>query len=317
MPAHPRTASAPPGGDIEANPAGRRLWLLAVLAIAAGVVVAGFWNYLLVDGFGRDVVAGGTIGETSALSGAFGERGLSFGFLFGAVAGIAATFTACNCVVFAMLPGLACSSGGRSRVDDAWWALGTFVGGVLLVSAAYGAVIGVLGSTAVEAMNAREVRLLQAQVVFSGLGLIMLVWGLGEMGLLDRVTHGGTRAVLGSVVAKAGVLGLMVGLFAVGRPFPVFRDFLGYAAEAESPSYGAGVMMVHGLGQILLMILLFGLLVGLGGNLLRRWALSRPHQPQIVGALALLAAGAFFVFYWGLAFAFDVGRWGFKLGWYG
>ncbi|MEX2531895.1 MAG: hypothetical protein WD960_14095 [Gemmatimonadota bacterium] len=311
-------ASAPP---LHAHYGALRLWGLALLAVAAGVIIAGFWNFHLVDGFGRDVVAGRTIGDTRALAGSFAERGLGFGFLFAAVAGVAATFTACNCVVFAMLPGLACSPGEqRGRAESPWWALGIFVTGVVLVSAAYGAYIGGLGPDGVAALNARGARLAQAQMVFTAIGAVMLLWGVAEAGLLDRIARrlpSGARGALGSAAVKAGALGVLVGLFAVGRPFPVFREFLSYAASAENPLYGAAVMITQGLGQIVVMIALFALIVWLWAPRLQAWALSRPHQPRLLGAFALLAGGAFFVFYWGLAFAFDIGRWGFKLGWYG
>jgi hypothetical protein len=36
-----------------------------------------------------------------------------------------------------------------------------------------------------------------------------------------------------------------------------------------------------------------------------------------VSGFAFLTGGAYFVFYWGLAFAFDIGNWGFKIGIYG
>ena len=39
-------------------------------------------------------------------------------------------------------------------------------------------------------------------------------------------------------------------------------------------------------------------------------------QPALVAAFALVAGGAYFVFYWGIARAWPVGQWGFKLGWY-
>lgn len=92
------------------------LFFYAMAAVAVGMLTAGFWNYHLVDGFGKDVIAGATIGETSDtigetsdLAGSYSSPGAGFGFLFAAVAGAVATFTACNCVVFALLPGLACS----------------------------------------------------------------------------------------------------------------------------------------------------------------------------------------------------------------
>ena len=97
----------------------RRL-IYTSLAIVAAVVIAGFWNYHLVDGFGKEIVAGSTIGDTSQLADDYGNKGSSFGFIFAAIAGLAATFTACNCVVFAMIPGLACSIEDKSGKNAAW-----------------------------------------------------------------------------------------------------------------------------------------------------------------------------------------------------
>src|SRR5690606_10361659 len=108
-----------------------RLLLYAAAAVAVGILIAGFWNFRLVDGFGREFVAGQTIGDPSELAGTYGERGAGFGFLFAVVAGLAATFTACNCVVFAMLPGLACPVEVSGRVSSPWRALTDFVAGVM------------------------------------------------------------------------------------------------------------------------------------------------------------------------------------------
>jgi hypothetical protein len=75
-------------------------------------------------------------------------------------------------------------------------------------------------------------------------------------------------------------------------------------------------MMVQGLGQIAVMVALFvGLVYGFGRQL-SGWAQRRPDQVALVSAMALVAGGSFFVFYWGIARVFEVGRWGFRLGWY-
>jgi sulfite exporter TauE/SafE len=297
----------------------RRLLLYAAAAVVLAVLIAGFWNYQLVDGFGRDVVAGSTIGDTAELAGSYATRGAGFGFIFAAIAGLAATFTACNCVVFAMIPGLACSTDQKGHAVSPWRALGAFVAGVTVVCAVYGVFVGLLGSEGIAALNERGVRLPQAQAVFTVVGAVMLAWGFIELGFFDAVTSRlspGVRSFFAAPATKAAILGLLVGLFAVGRPFPVFREFMAYAASAQSPLYGAGVMAVQGLGQILVMMLLFSLMVALGGRRLMQWAGNKPHQPRLFSGLALLAGGAFFVFYWGLAFFLDIGRWGFKLGWY-
>ena len=301
----------------EAYPGSRRAALMA-LAVGAGLVVAGFWNPRLVDGFGRNVVTGHTLGDSTALSGSFTQNGFGFGFLFAAIAGLAATFTACNCVVFAMLPGLATGGAVRSR-RPALSALLVFAAGVMLVGAVYGTFIGFLGPDGIRAFNGRDVRLAQARTVFSAIGLLMLAWGALEFGFLEGVRRRvspETRAFLAQPTIKAGILGLLVGAFAIGRPFPVMRDFLVYAASAHSPLYGAAVMMIQGLGQIAVMAALFLLIVYGFGAALTRWVSTRPQQVTLVSAMALVAGGTFFLYYWGLSFAFNIGRWGFRLGWY-
>jgi sulfite exporter TauE/SafE len=287
-------------------------------AVCIGLLVAGFWNPRLVDGFGRNVVTGRTLGDSSTLGGSFAQNGFGFGFLFAAVAGLAATFTACNCVVFAMLPGLAATGTARSR-RPALSALAVFATAVMLVGAVYGTFIGLLGPQGIEAFNSRAVRMAQARTIFSVIGLLMLGWGALEFGFLEpfrRRISPETRAFFTRPAVKAGLLGLLVGAFAIGRPFPVMRDFLVYAATANSPIYGAAVMMIQGLGQITVMVLLLVVLVYGFGGWLTRWVTSRPQQVALVTAVALVAGGTFFLYYWGLANAFNIGRWGFRLGWY-
>lgn len=297
---------------------GRLLRGLGVVIL--GIIIAGFWNYHLVDGFGRDFIAGKTIGDTALLSGTFGEHGGGFGFVFAAIAGLAATFTACNCVAFAMIPGLACTADRGSVRKNAIHALIAFTTPVVAVGAVYGIFVGFLGPDGVAAINERPVRLAQAQAVFSVIGVVMIFWGLIELGYLNKLVNRFsplTRDFFNAPTTKAALMGFLVGLFAVGRPFPVFREFMTYAASAESPTYGAAVMIIHGLGQIAVLLGLFSIMIYVAGGRIMNWANAKPHQPRMLTALALLGGGAYFVFYWGLAFIYDIGRWGFKLGWYG
>ena len=321
-PAAPVVESVPDaeaGAGLDAVYSLRTRLLWTALALAVAIAIAGFWNFRAVDGFGRDVVAGNTIGDTREAAKSFGARGLGFGVIFAAVAGLAATFTACNCVVFAMIPGLACTTDKASSRRAALSALGWLTAGVVLVSAAYGIFVGFLGAKGIQAFNVREVRLAQAQAVFSVIGIAMLVWGAIELGFLRGLVRRAspvTRAFFASATTKAALMGIFVGLFAVGRPYGPFRDFLTYAAEAHNPAYGAAVMMVQGLGQIAVMVALFLVLVYVFGNRLTRWVTAKPHQPALLSALALSAGGMYFVYYWGIARMFDLGSWGFKLGWY-
>jgi sulfite exporter TauE/SafE len=297
----------------------RRLIYLAS-AVTVGVVVAGFWNFRVADGFGADVVAANTIGAFQGKAAEFATLGAGFGFIFAVVAGLAATFTACNCVAFAMIPGLTCASDAKAGRSAALRSLGIMLVSVMLVSAIYGAFVGWLGPEGVEAINARPVRFAQAGIVFSCLGVMMLLWGAIEFGLLDGLTSRCTpvtRAFFAQATTKAALMGMMIGAFAIGRPYPVFREFLLYTAQAQRPSYGAAVMALQGLGQVAVMVAAFLVILVLFKNRLRRWVETKPAQPGLVSAFALTAGGAYFLFYWGIARVWPwLGRWGFQLGWY-
>lgn len=313
------TGDFPHADLVMVYPLARRVWYLAA-AILVGVCVAGFWNVRVVDGFGSDVVAANTIGGYQGKAAEFGALGAGFGFIFALVAGLAATFTACNCVAFAMIPGLVCGRDAKADRMAALRSLGVMLFFVVVVSGIYGAFVGWLGPVGVAAINAREVRFAQAGTVFSTLGIAMLVWGAIELGLLERVVRRSsavTRAFFSQATTKAALMGIMIGAFAIGRPYPVFREFLLYAAQLQRPSYGAAVMALQGVGQILVMMALLLTIVALFGRTLRSWAAGKPHQPALVSALALTAGGAYFLFYWGIARMWPVlGRWGFQLGWY-
>ena len=298
----------------------RRRALYMASAAVLGVVIAGFWNFRVVDGFGSDIVARYAIGGYQGKAGQFASLGAGFGFVFAMVAGLAATFTACNCVAFAMIPGLTCARDARAGRSAALQSLAIMLFFVMLVGAVYGTFVGWLGPDGVEAINARAVRFAQAGVVFSVLGLAMLVWGAIEFGLLDGLTSRCspvTRAFFAQATTRAALMGLMIGAFAIGRPYPVFREFLLFTAHAQRPSYGAAVMALQGLAQVLVMVLAFLAILAVFGQRLRRWVLSKPAQPALVSACALTAGGAYFLFYWGLARMWPfLGQWGFRLGWY-
>jgi len=311
--AHVEAASVP----VEAVSSRRSLTL--GLALLAGICAAGFWNASVADGFGRDVIAGNAIGGATGKAAEFSTLGAGFGFLFAVVAGLAATFTACNCVAFAMIPGLVCARDAGSVRREALRSLGVMLFFVVIVDAIYGAFVGWLGPEGAAAFNTREIRGAQASIVFTVLGTLMLFWGAIELGLLDALVRrcsAVTRAFFAQSTTKVAIMGAMIGAFAVGRPFPVFREFLLFTAQSRSPVYGAAVMALQGVGQVLVMVTLFLLIVWLFGKRLTRW-LAVPPRAATLSAAALIMGGAYFVTYWGIFRAWPMlGRWGFTLGLY-
>lgn len=293
--------------------------VIAIISIIIGVCIAGFWNYQAVDGFGREFVAGNIVGDTESLSSSYNDKGMGFGFLFAMTAGLAATFTACNCVVFAMLPSLSCSTDPGSSRKQAFKILLTFITGVLVVNLIYGFFIGMMSSETVEVYNSRDFRIQQAQIIYSAIGILLLGWGLISFGFLSAITSRlseRTYFFFANPVTKATIMGGLVGLFSIGRPFPVFREFLAYAAASNNPFFSALAMSIQGVGQIAVMVLIFVILLLFFSKRLGKWMVKKPQQIQLWSACAFVAGAAYFIFYWGLAFLFDIGRWGFKLNLY-
>jgi hypothetical protein len=112
-------------------------------------------------------------------------------------------------------------------------------------------------------------------------------------------------------------MGAMVGAFAIGRPYPVFREFLLYTAQSQNPVYGSAVMALQGVSQILVMMTVFLLVVLLGRRSLAQRLAERPRQYATLSSFALIAGGAYFLSYWGIFRMWPaLGRWGFTLGLY-
>lgn|GEM_PF-1118708 len=291
-------------GLVAAYPLRTRVaWAVAVVLI--GVFIAGFWNYQTVDGFGRGVVAGNTIGDTATLAGTYASNGAAFGLIFAAVAGLAGDLHRLQLhrVRDAAWPGLRDRQGllthqrhpraGRlRRRGDPRRRL-------------YGLYVGSLGTEGAQSFNERGARIAQAETVSTSLGALMLLWAALSFGFLDRFIRSipaEIRAFFSAPLTRAGIMGLMVGTFAVGRPYLVFRDLLAYAATSQSPLYGALIMSIQGLGQVAVMVLLFLALVYLLRDRLTRWVTEQPQQSAFVTGVALFIGGASFVYYWGLAF---------------
>ncbi|MCQ6268691.1 hypothetical protein M1K46_24260 [Fictibacillus sp. WQ 8-8] len=75
-------------------------------------------------------------------------------------------------------------------------------------------------------------------------------------------------------------------------------------------------MSIQGIGQITIMVILFLIILSLFGKRLARWSNDKPHHAELISTTALFLGGAYFLFYWGFAVPFGVGRWGEWFGWY-
>lgn len=275
-------------------PPARRIPPVAVLpAVLGGILLAVVWSSELADTKIGLNVASSVLGHDAKTT---SIGGLAAGVLFAFVSGFAGTLTACNIAVFGALPTVAGAPAGRgSRVRAALRGLGWLSVGLLGVAAVYGFVAVLVGtrlpqlSTAVGA-NHIPVRLYQSMAVFGLIGLAFGYLGLAALGLVPDPFAGRPRA-------RLIVLGGLIAGFLVGRPYPLFFKLIGYAVASHNPLYGALVLVLQALGNVLLMGALAVLLAASAGD--RASArLSEPRRSAMVAGTALVLLGVFLLVYW-------------------
>lgn len=288
-----------PATTLEAGPAPRRPWLVVLFGVLGGFLLSVVWSAPFVDTVIGQAVADGLLGhdaEQTAIT------GVGAGVVFALVSGLAGTFTACNVAVFAAVAPLAGGAGGRwSRVAAALRPLLWLGLGMVVVSAAYGVVVGLAGTdlpqfdTTAPAPGELPGRMIQAMVVFGVVGLAMVYLGLAAAGLVrDPFARIARRYPNAPLV----FFGALVGAFLIGRPFPLFRKLFRDAAEAHDPVYGAAAFVLQSIGNILVLAVLLLLGTWLAGARLRRWLRAEPRRVAVLSAGSLLIAGVFMFLYW-------------------
>jgi hypothetical protein len=293
----PTAASAPQTSLFVTGEFPRRRALLLALSLAAGLLLAYAWSARLVDDDIGLNTAQAVLGDDAATK---PIGGIAAGVLFALVTGMAGSFTACNVAVFgAVGPLVGQSHSKRDRLLHTLKPIGWLTVGMVPVSAAYGALVGLVGTHMPQFSTVRghglSPRITQAMIAFGLIGFVMIVLGLAAAGVipdpLGRISRRFPQAPL-------VLMGILIGGFLVGRPYPLFRDLFRHAATTNNPFYGAAAFVLQSLGNILVMTLLFLLLsYGLGGRL-RRWLAAAPGRTAVVTASAFLVAGFFTMLYW-------------------
>ncbi len=289
----------PPVTTFVAGPAPRRPWRVVLFGVLGGLLLSVIWSAPFVDSVIGQTVADGLLGhdaEDTAIA------GVGAGVVFALVSGLAGTFTACNVAVFAAVAPLAGGTGGRwSRVTAALRPLLWLALGMVVVSAAYGVVVGLVGTdmpqfdTTSPAPGEMPGRMIQAMVVFGVVGLTMIYLGLAAAG---KARDPFARLAVRHPNAPLVFFGALVGAFLIGRPFPLFRKLFRDAAEAHDPLYGAAAFVLQSIGNILVLAVLLLVVAWLAGGRLQRWFAEDPRRITALSATSLLIAGVFTFTYW-------------------
>ncbi|MEV6325721.1 hypothetical protein AB0M45_31820 [Nocardia sp. NPDC051787] len=276
----------------------RRRGVVLLLGVLGGFLLTVVWSAPFVDRAIGGTVADGLLGhdaEDTAIT------GIGAGVVFAFVSGLAGTFTACNIAVFGAVAPLAGSAGGWwNRVRAVLRPLQWMAAGMVVVSAAYGVVVGILGTdmpqfdTAPSQPGRLPARLVQSMVVFGVIGLVMIYLGLAVLGLVrDPLARIAARFPNAPLIFFGG----LIGAFLIGRPFPLFRKLFRDIAEEGNPLYAAGAFVLQSIGNILILAVLLILTVVAGGRL-QRWLRADPRRVSVLSASALLIVGVFTFLYW-------------------
>lgn len=288
-----RSGSAPPG---EERPA--RRWRWPALGAAIGFALTVVWSAPFVDRTVGGSIAGALLGDDAHAP----APGVVAGILFGLVSGLAGSFTACNIAALgAVGPLLGSGARRRDRVRLALRPLAALAGGMLSISAAYGALVGVIGTRMPQFSQLRVTRgtvspvLAQSMIVFGLVGLAMIYLALAAVRLVPDPFARVSRRYPNAPLVFMGVL---IGCFLIGRPYPLFRAMFRDAATSHNPLFGAAAFCLQSLGNIVVLGVVFLLLVLVLGGRAGRSPALRPSVLAAVTAVGLGAAGVFNVLYW-------------------
>ncbi|NBE83629.1 hypothetical protein GVV04_22205 [Micromonospora sp. NEAU-HG-1] len=278
----------------------RRRALIVLLSVLGGFLLTVIWSAEFVDQTIGDNVANTLLGHDAKET---PIQGIAAGIVFAFVSGIAGTFTACNIAAFgALAPLTGTTTGSRfSRFVQPLKPLGWMSVGMIAVSAGYGAIVGIVGtsmpqfSTAPTTPGGLSPRSIQSMVVFGVIGLVMVYLGLASIGVVrDPFARIARRYPNAPMI----FMGALIAGFLIGRPFGLFRQMFRDAAESGNPLYGAAAFTLQSLGNIVIMAVLFLLLAWLAGSRLQRWFTERPTRLAVLTAVAFIVAGAFTFLYW-------------------
>lgn len=264
-------------------------------SVVIGLAIAILWSAQLADDDIGVNAANGMLGENA---GNANLTGTVTGLIFAFVTGLAGTFTACNIAVFsAVTPMLEHRSSAARRIGLALRPLGWLALGAVVVAGLYGAIGALLGPSLPQLSSATvgnqvPVRVLQSVAVFGVIGLIMLYLGLAALHVVPDPLR---RLTARWAPAPQVMMGILVGGFLIGRPWPLFHKMFLHAASTHNALYGAASFVLVVIGNMIVMGVLF-LLASI--SRFPQWMRAKPHRVTVATSAALLIGGTFTVAYW-------------------
>lgn len=275
--------------------------------LAAGALglggLAGLGAFAFSPTFER-YVAGvmGLISGVAPLDGPVPGLGLSVAVAF--LVGLSMNFLPCNLpIVMSLLPATADATSRRSFANRT----GLYGIGAVGVLAALGFVLGAAGGIVRPfVLGYPALGVYVAGVVIGVVGLLSILWGLREVGVVDlpSVSLPFMQPLRNAVDRQSGpsefvLLGAVYGSTGGGCPMPTYHLLLVWVVVAGSPAYGAVLLGTYALGR-LLPVAVLGAAFHNQPSHVARTLRGRYGALRAVNGIALLSLGSLLLVFVGL-----------------
>lgn len=228
-----------------------------------------------------------------------GIPGVGIALLLAFAVGFSMVVTPCFMpVLFTFMPSI--KKGGKNQwLGSLLW----YSFGLIIIGAILGGLVGLLGKGILALINKfSSSSLIIAITIFSILGIIILIFGLGEFGYLRLPHFGSPKFQLTNKLKgykKSFANGALVGgALGVGCPFPTYHAVLIWTAIIGNPLFGALLLGVLSFGRVLPLLFIGLAAYSLNPDKVVTWVSEKGKLIHTINAMSLVILGIFLISFW-------------------
>ena len=278
---------------------------LLVLSIAIGL----FFTYIFAssDVFKQVALNLQTIISGTTATAIGGIPGAGSALLIAFAVGFSMVVTPCFFpVLLTFMPSV--KKGGKSEWLGSllWYSLGLIAVGALL-----GGIVGLLGKGILALINQfSSSSLILAIIIFSIIGVLVLIFGLGDLGFIHLPHFGGpkferTQNLEG--YKKSFVNGALVGgALGAGCPFPTYHAVLIWAAVVGNPFFGALLLGLLSFGRVLPLLVIGLTAYSVNPQRIVTWISEKGKLVHTINGVSMVILGIFLITFWLLVMGLKV-----------
>jgi len=271
---------------------------LLILSIAIGL----FFTYIFAssDVFKQVALNLQTVISGTTATAVGGIPGAGIALLIAFAVGLSMVVTPCFFpVLLTFMPSV--KKGGKSEWLGSlfWYSLGLIAVGAIL-----GGIVGLLGKGILALINQFTASsLILAIIIFSLIGIFVLVFGLGELGYIHLPHFGRPKFErtrnLKEGYKKSLVNGALVGgALGAGCPFPTYHAVLIWAAVVGNPFFGALLLGLLSFGRVLPLLIIGLTAYSVSPQRIITWISKKGKLVHTVNGVSMVILGIFLITFW-------------------